>query len=233
MVGITNYMDQLLKIKMDKFELSVISKAAAISALVTDVTLGPNSPEFDMNESGAVKSGMLLLNNSILDNSPTPNWKSLDVSHTSLGSNSSGEFDSQFMRLLTTPDVTTSGEAEIALLEEWQRCWEKLENKHLQPSRRLVHLITGKGPYPASLRKLGLIESENCECGEEGTLEHVVLECVFVLEAKRNYQREIQGILVGEVLRDPIYWKFLDQIVLEASDRAKTAYIDIPKEAQG
>nr|CAD7569411.1 unnamed protein product [Timema californicum] len=63
---------------MDKFELSVISKAAAISAIVTDVTLGPNSPEFDMNESGVVKSGMLLLNNSIPDNSPTSKWNSLD-----------------------------------------------------------------------------------------------------------------------------------------------------------
>nr|CAD7573464.1 unnamed protein product [Timema californicum] len=154
------------------------------------------------------------------------------------------------VRLLTTPDVTTSGEAEIALLEEWQRRWERsetgrrtyqlfpnvverLENKHLQPSRGLVHFITGKGPYPASLRKLGLIESGNCQCGEEGTPEHVVLECVLTLEARRNYQREIQGRLVGEILRDPIYWKFLDQIALEASDRAKTAYIDRLKEAQG
>nr|CAD7396158.1 unnamed protein product [Timema poppensis] len=84
---------------MDKFELSVISKAAAISAIVTDVTLGPNSPEFDMNESGVVKSGMLLLNNSIPDNSPTSKWNSLDISHTSLGSNSSGEFDSQFSNM--------------------------------------------------------------------------------------------------------------------------------------
>nr|CAD7405341.1 unnamed protein product [Timema cristinae] len=87
------------RIKMDTFELSVISKAAAISAIVTDVTLGPNSPEFDMNESGVVKSGMLLLNNSIMDNSPTSKWNSLDVSHTSLGSNSSGEFDSQFSNM--------------------------------------------------------------------------------------------------------------------------------------
>nr|CAD7427806.1 unnamed protein product [Timema monikensis] len=154
------------------------------------------------------------------------------------------------VRLLTTHDVRTFGEAEIVLLEEWQRRWERsgtgrrtyqlfpnvverLENKHLQPSRGLVHFITGKGPYPASLRKLGLIESGNCQCGEEGTPEHVVLECVITLEARRNYQREIQGRLVGEVLRDPIYWKFLDQIALEASDRAKTAYIDRLKEAQG
>nr|CAD7411431.1 unnamed protein product [Timema poppensis] len=80
---------------------------------------------------------------------------------------------------------------------------------------------------------MGLIESGNCECGEKGTPEHVVLECVLTLEARRNYQREIQGRLVGEVLRDPIYWQFLDQIALEASDRAKTAYIDRLKETQG
>nr|CAD7461427.1 unnamed protein product [Timema tahoe] len=55
----------------------------------------------------------------------------------------------------------------------------------------------------------------------------------LTLEARRNYQREIQGRLVGKVLRDPICWEFLDQIALEASDRAKTAYIDRLKEAQG
>nr|CAD7396775.1 unnamed protein product [Timema poppensis] len=109
---------------------------------------------------------------------------------------------------------------------------DRLENKHLQPFQGLVHFITGKGPYPASLRKLGIIESGNCECGEEGTPEHVVLDCVLTLEARRNYQREIQERLVGEVLRDLIYWTFLNQIALEASDRAKIAYIDRFKEAQ-
>nr|CAD7416163.1 unnamed protein product [Timema poppensis] len=91
-----------------------------------------------------------------------------------------------------------------------------LENKHLQPSQGLVHFIT------ASLRKLGLTESGTCDCGEEGTPEHVVLEFILTLEARRNYQREIQGRSVGEVLRDPIYWKGLNQIALEASDRVNT-----------
>nr|CAD7568966.1 unnamed protein product [Timema californicum] len=73
------------------------------------------------------------------------------------------------------------------------------KNKHLQPSQGLVHFITGKGPYPASLRKLGLIELGNCEYGEEGTFEHLVLEFLLTLEARRSYQREIQRRLVGKV----------------------------------
>nr|CAD7589785.1 unnamed protein product [Timema genevievae] len=66
---------------------------------------------------------------------------------------------------------------------EWQKRWEgsetgrrahqlfpnvveRIDNAHLEPSPGLVQLITGKGPYPESLRKMGLVETDRCECGE-------------------------------------------------------------------
>nr|CAD7424341.1 unnamed protein product [Timema monikensis] len=97
---------------------------------------------------------------------------------------------------------------------------ERIDNAHLKPSPGLVQFITGKGPYPESLRKMGLVETDWCECGEVGTPEHVVLQCARTLEIRPN-QQEVQGRLVGDILRDPAHWRFLDKLAAEASERAK------------
>nr|CAD7197600.1 unnamed protein product [Timema douglasi] len=79
------------------------------------------------------------------------------------------------VRILTSPEVETSEDAVFALLREWQRRWEgsetgrrayqlfpnvveRIDNAHLEPSPGLVQFITGKGPYPESLRKMGLVD---------------------------------------------------------------------------
>nr|CAD7402459.1 unnamed protein product [Timema cristinae] len=81
--------------------------------------------------------------------------------------------------MLTSPEVNNTGEAEVALLAEWQRrleesktgrrtfklfpnVVERLENGYLEPSRSLVHFITGKGLSSAFLRKQGFIDSSVC-----------------------------------------------------------------------
>nr|CAD7440331.1 unnamed protein product [Timema bartmani] len=87
---------------------------------------------------------------------------------------------------------------------------ERIDNAHLEPSPGLVQFITGKGPYPESLRKMGLVETDWCECGEE-----------------------LQGRLVGDILRDPVHWRFLDKLAAEASERAKEEYIRALGERQG
>nr|CAD7603020.1 unnamed protein product [Timema genevievae] len=123
------------------------------------------------------------------------------------------------------------------------RCWEedfstvaeccgKLENEHLLPSRGLIHIITEKGPYPASLRKLGLVDSGECLCGQEGAPEHVILECVRTQEDRRTYQTGIQGRLVGHILSPPVLWKLLNAIASELSEGARNDHLAIRNEAR-
>nr|CAD7455575.1 unnamed protein product [Timema tahoe] len=154
------------------------------------------------------------------------------------------------VRILTSPEVETSIDADISMWREWQSRWEasetgrrtyqlfpnvveRVDNEHLEPSPGLVQFITGKGPYPESLWRMGLVESELCECGEVGTPEHVVLECARTLEIRRPNQQEVQGCLVGGIIRDPTKWRFLDKLAAEATERAKTDYIRALRERRG
>nr|CAD7205363.1 unnamed protein product [Timema douglasi] len=86
------------------------------------------------------------------------------------------------------------------------------------------------GPYPESLWRMGLVESEACECGEVGTPEHVVLECARTAEIGRPNQQEVQGRLVGGVLTEPTKWRLLDRLAAEATERAKTEYRRVLRE---
>nr|CAD7264441.1 unnamed protein product [Timema shepardi] len=95
----------------------------------------------------------------------------------------------------------------------------RIDNAHLEPSPGLVQFITGKGQYPESSRKMGLVKTDRFECGEVGTPEHVVLECARTLEIRRPNQREVQGRLVGDILRDPARWRFLDKLAGIVLDR--------------
>nr|CAD7573482.1 unnamed protein product [Timema californicum] len=128
------------------------------------------------------------------------------------------------VKILTSPEVETSEDVVFSLLREWQRRWEgsetgrrgyqlfpnvveRIDNAHLEPSPVLVQFITGKGPYPESLRKMGLVETDRCECGEVGIPEYVVLECARTLEIRPN-QQEVRERPVGGSFRksqDGIY----------------------------
>nr|CAD7408879.1 unnamed protein product [Timema cristinae] len=101
------------------------------------------------------------------------------------------------VRILTSPEVETSEDVEGS--ETVRRAYqlfpnvvEGIDNAHLEPSLGLVQFITGKGPNPESLRKMGLVETYRCECGEVGTPEHVVMECACTLEIRRPNQQEVQ-----------------------------------------
>nr|CAD7593144.1 unnamed protein product [Timema genevievae] len=51
------------------------------------------------------------------------------------------------------------------------------------------------------------------------------VECARTLEIRRPNQQEVQGCLVGGIIRDPTKWRFLDKLAAEATERAKTDYI--------
>nr|CAD7458756.1 unnamed protein product [Timema tahoe] len=125
------------------------------------------------------------------------------------------------VRILTSPEVETSEDAEIALLREWQRRWqgietgrrayqlfrnvvERIDNVHLEPSPSLVFFITGNGPYPESLKKMGLVGSDLCEFCMGGAPEHIVLECAqgknkqYALTGYINYGEE------DEMAKEPL-----------------------------
>nr|CAD7406932.1 unnamed protein product [Timema cristinae] len=46
-------------------------------------------------------------------------------------------------------------------------------------------------------------------------------------------QQEVQGRLVGGILRDPTHWRFLDKLATEASERAKAKYLTARKTKTG
>nr|CAD7573322.1 unnamed protein product [Timema californicum] len=66
-----------------------------------------------------------------------------------------------------------------AILPGVPTCRQDAVQRWKHPARFRRH---GTGAYRGPQRKLGLIESGTCDCGEEGTPEHVVLECVLTLE---------------------------------------------------
>ncbi|CAG2060607.1 unnamed protein product [Timema podura] len=90
----------------------------------------------------------------------------------------------------------------------------------------LVHSITGKGPYMVSLYDMGLMETRQCDCGEEATQEHVVPGCELVQEIRWIPQFEIQDRLVEDVLRDSTRWSFLDILAETIMKHEKDAYIN-------
>ncbi|KAG5864212.1 hypothetical protein JTB14_010020 [Gonioctena quinquepunctata] len=59
--------------------------------------------------------------------------------------------------------------------EKARRVYEIFPNLDFNPTSGLVHFLTGHGPYPQYLNRFNLKDNSLCECGEEGTPEHVVL----------------------------------------------------------
>ncbi|KAG5867382.1 hypothetical protein JTB14_008498 [Gonioctena quinquepunctata] len=70
---------------------------------------------------------------------------------------------------------------------------------YFNPTPGLVHFLTGHGPYPQYLSRFNLKDNSLCECGEEGTPEHVVLECLGYED-----QADLRGRIRGKNLREII-----------------------------
>nr|CAD7405581.1 unnamed protein product [Timema poppensis] len=143
---------------------------------------------------------------------------------------------------LTRGGVDTKRGIREALLDEWQGKWdrgekgrrtyrifpsirERLNMKYLEPSTGMVHYLTGHGPYRATLFRLGLTDNDKCDCGEEATPEHVVLECDVTREARLELQTPLQACTVYHIVRDEERWGFLDKIADNVSRREKDRYV--------
>ncbi|KAK9302500.1 hypothetical protein QLX08_005559 [Tetragonisca angustula] len=56
---------------------------------------------------------------------------------------------------------------------------DRLSARWIHHNHYMVQMLSGHGNFKANLRKLGLIETEICTCGETDTVEHVIFECTY------------------------------------------------------
>lgn len=124
-------------------------------------------------------------------------------------------------------NATSKQQVNQIIMEQWQNRWtssetarrvfdifpnikERQKFKYLEPSKGLVHYLTGHGPYMAYLFRMNLAESSRCECGEEGTPEHTVWECDKTLPLRYQAQEILQNRTIYEIIRDENAWNLLD-----------------------
>lgn len=117
--------------------------------------------------------------------------------------------------------VFTIIEVKAKVFELWQSLWdtadvgrrvygllpsirERLKMKHLVPSQGVVHFLSGHGPYPVYLHRIGRRLTWECDCGApQGTPEHVLFECPILAQVASVGRRAIGTNDVKEILHCP------------------------------
>ena len=125
-----------------------------------------------------------------------------------------------------------------ALLNRWQSQWdtcekgrrvheifpnvrERLGLKHLNPSRGLMHYITGHGPYMSYLYKIKKANSCDCTiCNVPGTPEHSTFECPLNYDLQVDHLPPLSGRQVGEIIRNANSWMNLNTLADTVSKHA-------------
>jgi len=99
----------------------------------------------------------------------------------------------------------------------------------------MVHFLSSHGPYRTKLFELNIIASPECECGENLTPEHVVLECRInqqnddgtekcrIVELRKELQATTT---TTEILRDETKREALDRLASAISHLEKMKYIE-------
>lgn len=135
----------------------------------------------------------------------------------------------------------SKGEAKKAILDEWQREWEnsekgrrvfeffpdiraRLRMKHLQPSRGLIHYLTGHGPYGTYLFKINRRPSDGCPCGAIGSPEHMTWECPLTADIEQEARQHLRGKNVGEILQQEELWRYMDRLTNAVSEACRWIY---------
>lgn len=130
----------------------------------------------------------------------------------------------------------TKKEVWEVILREWQEDWQESQKgervraffptiigrrnaEHVEPTRGLVHFLTGHGPYPQNLYRFGRRQDDICDCGERGTPEHMVYACPLVEQDVQQLRRELETVDTGEILRNPDKTSLLCRLADRISQR--------------
>ncbi|KAG5885681.1 hypothetical protein JTB14_001963 [Gonioctena quinquepunctata] len=123
-------------------------------------------------------------------------------------------------------EIRTRRDVHKEIANMWQEMWSNSEKArrvyeifpnldrippYFNPTPGLVHFLTGHGPYPQYLSRYNL-----CECGEEGTPEHVVLECLRY-EDQGNLRGRIRGKNLREIIENQDTYNVLNTMAQKVS----------------
>jgi hypothetical protein len=139
----------------------------------------------------------------------------------------------------TQTPITTLIELNDWILNNWQHKWnistkgrrlyqllpsvqERIALTYLQPTRGMMHFLTGHGPYKEKLTELRLINNNMCECGEEvGTPEHTTFQCSLTEQLVSEERRMLDGLTPEEIIRDKSQFEILNLL----TDKISKFYI--------
>lgn len=125
-------------------------------------------------------------------------------------------------------------------VETWQRDWdttdkgrrayhffpdirERLKLTHIQPSQGMVHFLTGHGPYPTHLNRVGLSQTAYCTCGELGSPEHLLFHCQLQTPHMMTLTpRDTEDL--RQTLRDRDKWDVINKIADDVSRTLHAQY---------
>lgn len=97
---------------------------------------------------------------------------------------------------------------------------ERENANYINPTRGLVHFLTGHGPYPQNLHRFGQRETPNCECGEMGSPEHVLYACALAGPEIRGLREQLGSVDTAATLRNPTEVEKLNRLA-DAVSRAE------------
>lgn len=137
--------------------------------------------------------------------------------------------------------ANTKREIENAIMSLWQEEWTNsakgrrvnqffpsIENRnnmlHITPTQGMIHFLTGHGPYPTYLHRIGKREQPDCECGEEGTPEHMLFLCRNGSERIKELRRQLHFTTVEEALINEDKFNITNKIAELASRQALELY---------
>ncbi|KAF2895853.1 hypothetical protein ILUMI_10316 [Ignelater luminosus] len=136
-------------------------------------------------------------------------------------------------RVLTVP-AQSKQEVKVAILNQWQQLWststkrrrlhqllsnieQRLELNHLVPNQGLIHFLTGHRPYPTHLHRINQRESDRCDCGVEGTPEHMLFDCRTMEDQTHDMREALRGVTIEEALRNPQLFPILKNLATQVS----------------
>ena len=64
----------------------------------------------------------------------------------------------------------------------------RINAKWIKNNHYTVQMISGHSNFRSKLKQLSLSETENCKCGKEDTVEHVIYECTHLIEPRKRLE---------------------------------------------
>lgn len=147
--------------------------------------------------------------------------------------------------LILGREANTTLEIKNEITNLWQERWDSSEKgrrvysflpsvrertrmKHLQPTRGLIHFLSGHGPYATYLKKINSKPDDLCNiCGVVGTPEHHIYECQNN-EIDPADRERLRGFSISDIIKDPAKLITLETISNQVSNSEWANYLQGP-----